>query len=811
MHALRTAIGTALLAVSCVLAFAVAPAGAVVTTFSGHGYGVSPVNGATSTVAAALVQRSAMHSLSGVRPFDEGPLGGSPLHWEGGPVMHSATTHVVFWDPKEEFTATTKTIVEGFFTNVAKDSGLGSNVWGVAGQYTDKTGNAAYSSTFGGALLDKTAYPKTGNCAVPKEGDSGPPYTTCLTDAQLQTELSSFVAAKKLAKGPTQLYFLLLPHKVVTCFTGEPVCSNNFFCAYHSYIEPGSPEEIIYADIPFSLLDEGFVKGCQDDGHAKLQLPNGDAGKAGENETTRFADVALKYISHEYNEAVTDPLVGTEAGFGEGLGTAWVDAQGLEDGDKCNGVSPDEKHDGIGYDKNAFLPTLGGKVSEGTLFDQSINSASYYLQSEWDNANSACLMRPSPITSAAFTNSQPVAHVKMTFKGSATDAYKGLTFKWTFGDGAEATGAEPTHEYTEAKAFKVKMVATDSLTGATAGAVEHTVEVVEPTDPMPLFTFSPSAPVIRQPVHFDGKGSFDLKDAITKYTWHFGDGTEATGASPEASHAYAEVGTYKALLTVEDAEGKTESVEHEVIVGADEAPTAAFTAAPNPATAGAAVAFNGSASSDPDGAIEAFTWDFGDGSPVGSGAAPSHTYAAPGVYTVKLTVRDSEGETATVSHTIAVEAPVITTTTTGTTVTITSPVEPPDSGFTAHSASADGGTGAISLAETVSNAGRFTWLATFANGRFGVFAAAARCRVGFVRLAGRCRPAKVLFARGSKSGGPGTVTLAIVPSRSARKALRNAARRHRGVPVRISVTFQSALGGPPVTHVQSIVVRLRRR
>src|SRR5207302_242479 len=82
--------------------------------------------------------------------------------------------------------------------------------------YTDGESNAAYKSTFEGALVDEDAYPTSGNCTVPNEADKGPPYTKCLFDKQLRTELSAYVAANHLPKGPTQLYFMLLPHKVAT-------------------------------------------------------------------------------------------------------------------------------------------------------------------------------------------------------------------------------------------------------------------------------------------------------------------------------------------------------------------------------------------------------------------------------------------------------------------------------------------------------------------------------------------------------------------------------------------------------------------
>lgn len=64
------------------------------------------------------------------------------------------------------------------------------------------------------------------------------------------------------------------------------------------------------------------------------------------------------------------------------------------------------------------------------------------------------------------------------------------------------------------------------------------------------------------------------------------------------------------------------------------------------------VAFDGSASSDPDGTVSRYDWDFGDGSAAADGGpAPSHTYKASGTYAVTLTVTDSEGCSASVVYT----------------------------------------------------------------------------------------------------------------------------------------------------------------
>ena len=66
--------------------------------------------------------------------------------------------------------------------------------------------------------------------------------------------------------------------------------------------------------------------------------------------------------------------------------------------------------------------------------------------------------------------------------------------------------------------------------------------------------------------------------------------------------------------------------------------------------------FDGSTSSDPDGTVVSYAWDFGD-STTGAGATPPHTYTVTGSYQVTLTVTDNLGATGSVVHSVDVVAP----------------------------------------------------------------------------------------------------------------------------------------------------------
>jgi N-acetylneuraminic acid mutarotase len=82
-------------------------------------------------------------------------------------------------------------------------------------------------------------------------------------------------------------------------------------------------------------------------------------------------------------------------------------------------------------------------------------------------------------------------------------------------------------------------------------------------------------------------------------------------------------------------------------------PVASFTISPTAPAAGASVAFDASGSSDPDGTIVIFDWNFGDGVQA-YGVSVSHTYAAPGTFTASLAVTDDDGLTHTTTQQVIV-------------------------------------------------------------------------------------------------------------------------------------------------------------
>ena len=139
---------------------------------------------------------------------------------------------------------------------------------------------------------------------------------------------------------------------------------------------------------------------------------------------------------------------------------------------------------------------------------------------------------------------------------------------------------------------------------------------------------------------------------IVSWSWDFGDGQTSNAQNP--SNDYAADGTYTVILTVTDDEGLTDSESHAVSVSIpppNQPPTANFTYS----CSGLTCNFT-DASTDPDGPIVSWSWNFGDGA-TSTAQNPSRTYATAGTFTVSLQVSDGSAISST-STSVTVTAPV---------------------------------------------------------------------------------------------------------------------------------------------------------
>jgi len=133
--------------------------------------------------------------------------------------------------------------------------------------------------------------------------------------------------------------------------------------------------------------------------------------------------------------------------------------------------------------------------------------------------------------------------------------------------------------------------------------------------------------------------------------WEFGDGT--TSSSWNATHAYRVPGTYVVTLTVTDGYDARSQTSSSILVQ-NRPPEACFDVSPvqasfpwRPPSDGKNTSDNpfrfNDCSSDRDGRIVAWTWQFGDGGTADE-PSPTHKFADGGTYEVQLLVRDNDGD-----------------------------------------------------------------------------------------------------------------------------------------------------------------------
>ena len=239
-----------------------------------------------------------------------------------------------------------------------------------------------------------------------------------------------------------------------------------------------------------------------------------------------------------------------------------------------------------------------------------------------------------PVAEAGPEISTDTLFVDFDDGGSTDGDGDALSYTWDFGDGsAPQTGKTQRHAFPRSGRYPVTLTVNDGSGLGNATAIDATVVVI---DAAPLAVAGGNREVCSGfPILFDAAQSNDPDGGRLRYAWDFGDGTVSEIVNPNKT--YERPGSYPVTLTVRDESGGAPGVAVDRIAAiVREGPIA--DAGPDlQACANQTVRFDGSNSTDADGAVNAYAWTFGEGSSA-SGELPTHIFKEPGTYTVNLTI-----------------------------------------------------------------------------------------------------------------------------------------------------------------------------
>ena len=234
--------------------------------------------------------------------------------------------------------------------------------------------------------------------------------------------------------------------------------------------------------------------------------------------------------------------------------------------------------------------------------------------------------------------------------------FSGLTGMHTFTVSGYDTNSHPFKQWNTG-------ALTDSICLGTGGT--FTAYYCGESKPVAVLTVQDDVVNMNTNVDFSGETSYTPDGSkIRSYLFDFGDGYNSGWVSSPtsgATHSYAMPGQYSAKLLVTNDENVQSdwSEPHEItVLRIPSFPIAVLQVTPLEASVGASIAFDASLSTDPDGWISEYGFDFGDGSPIFWTANPiaNHIYLLQGVYCSKVTVSDNSG-LETVSSSIRVTVP----------------------------------------------------------------------------------------------------------------------------------------------------------
>jgi PKD repeat protein len=235
---------------------------------------------------------------------------------------------------------------------------------------------------------------------------------------------------------------------------------------------------------------------------------------------------------------------------------------------------------------------------------------------------------------------------------------------WDFGDGSAAEGRTTDHVYANPGTYDVVLTVSDD--DGAVSAMTTSLRIWPPdTTPVAAFSAYPvSASGVRLPrplregdlVRLDAGDTSDPDGTVDEYAWDVGaDGSfEVTSAEPTATIGPLAAGSHPITLRVIDDSGRADAVMRVVVVDKSEPPRAGFAYTPPTPAVRDPIYFT-DRSTDTDGEIRSWEWDFGDGA-TSHEQSPTHRFERVGRYAVTLRVVDDAGLTSAATQSLDISA-----------------------------------------------------------------------------------------------------------------------------------------------------------
>ena len=272
-------------------------------------------------------------------------------------------------------------------------------------------------------------------------------------------------------------------------------------------------------------------------------------------------------------------------------------------------------------------------------------------------------VQPTAQLELGYSNLEAPATVTLDAGGSSDIDGLIVHYEWDFeGDGLfDGSGDTPVilHTYNSPGTYAPRTKVIDNLGAwATAQAGPLVIDPSSSPNTAPVADLLVTADSGTAPlsVGFIASGSSDADGTIVKYEWDFeGDGTFEldSGSDSTVIHRYDNPGSYNPVLRVTDDRDATGTATLGILVESsqldNDPPTAVLTADITSGDVPLMVSFDAGGSSDPDGSIVLYEWDFdGDGTFDKYGSSPevSNTYQTAGSFAAAVRVVDDLGATA---------------------------------------------------------------------------------------------------------------------------------------------------------------------